>query len=227
MSLKILFVAAEETEAEALRKMKNTLLIPEGLLSQGYEAAILVTGMGGIATAWALTKWFSSNQAPDIAINVGIAGSYRDDIKIGDVVLPVSDLFADAGVETRKGFVTLNEEGMGDFNKFPFTDGKILAENSFIELAKKTIRPVNAITVNTITGSFGSIEVIRQRFNPDIETMEGASFFYVCSRERIPFMAVRSISNMVEPRDKRNWNIGLALERLTLKLEEFLSDPGL
>jgi futalosine hydrolase len=61
-----------------------------------------------------------------------------------------------------------------------------------------------------------------EKFNPDIETMEGATFFYICSLENIPFLALRAISNKVERRNKINWKIALALNNLSEKLKEVL-----
>jgi futalosine hydrolase len=52
--------------------------------------------------------------------------------------------------------------------------------------------------------------------------MEGATFFYICSREDIPFLALRAISNKVESRNKNNWNIDLALHNLSEKLIDVL-----
>jgi futalosine hydrolase len=52
--------------------------------------------------------------------------------------------------------------------------------------------------------------------------MEGATFFYICSRENIPFLAVRAISNKVELRNKNKWNIPLALNNLSEKLVDVL-----
>ncbi len=51
-------------------------------------------------------------------------------------------------------------------------------------------------------------------YNPDLETMESASFFYICALEKVPFIAVRSISNMVEERNRDLWNVPLALQSL-------------
>jgi futalosine hydrolase len=56
---------------------------------------------------------------------------------------------------------------------------------------------------------------LQSRFSPDIETMESAAFFYVCLQEKIPFLALRAISNKVEPRDKSKWNIPLAMQNLS------------
>jgi futalosine hydrolase len=52
--------------------------------------------------------------------------------------------------------------------------------------------------------------------------MEGATFFYICSREKIPFLAVRAISNKIELRNKNNWNIPLALKNLSDKIIDVL-----
>jgi len=210
MPLKILAVAATSAEAGVLTVIPGIELIP------------IVTGVGSVATAWAMTKHFSSGLVTDLAINIGIAGSYNDEIQTGEVVLPVSDRFADAGIETKSGFLTLAEAGLQDPDDFPFKAGRIVSENSFVSQAVRILRPVNAVTVNTATGSEYSIKMIIQKYHPDIETMEGAAFFYICSREKIPFIAIRAISNKVEPRDRDKWNIPLALENLSVKLKEVL-----
>jgi len=223
MPLKILLAAADDSEAEAIRNMHGTVKTESGFSAGRCDVTVIVTGIGGIATAWSLTKWFSSNPRPDLAINAGIAGSYRRDIYPGDVVMPVTDLFSDAGIETAKGFLTLGEAGFESYNQFPFVNGRIIAENMFVEKAAGFLRPVNAITVSTVTGTDATIDRLRSKYDPDIETMEGASFFYVCSKERIPFIAFRSVSNMVEPRNRGTWKISLALEKLSESLFEFLT----
>ena len=214
MPLKVLLVAATPAEVNCLTGMPGMDLTP------------IVTGIGSVATAWALTKQLSSGLVIDLAINIGIAGSYCDEIKTGDVVLPVSDCFADAGIETKSGYLTLAEAGLQDPDAFPFTSGRIVSENRFISHAAGVLRTFNAVTVNTATGSENSIKRIIRKYNPDIETMEGAAFFYICRRENIPFLAVRAISNKVEPRVRDRWNVPLALENLSVKLKEVLITLG-
>jgi futalosine hydrolase len=220
--IKLLLVVATDAEADALIKIPGLKSSAEGFSLGNCEIKLLVTGVGSAVTSWAMAKWFSANQKPDLALNIGIAGSYSDDIKTGDVVVPVTDCFADAGIETGDGFMTLSEAGLTDPDKFPFNNGRIEAENKYTAIAAKKIKLVNAITVNTATGSEKTIEKLIKKYNPDIETMEGATFFYICSREKIPFLALRSISNRVEPRNKKNWDIPLALENLSEKLQEYI-----
>jgi futalosine hydrolase len=161
----------------------------------------------------------SANKPPHLIINAGIAGSFNPHIKIGDVVMPVSDCFADAGVEDGNRFLTLSEAGLVA-QKDDFLSDFIYCNKPFCEKLTPIIKPVKAITVNTATGSEATKERLIAKFNPDIETMEGAAFFYVSSLEKIPFVAIRAISNMVERRDKTKWDIPLALNNLTIKLAE-------
>jgi futalosine hydrolase len=190
--------------------------------SDSFETDLLITGVGSIATAWSLKQWITLNEKPDLAINAGIAGSFNDRLNIGDVVMPVSDCFADAGVEDGENFLTLSESGLISANDFPYKDGLLYTDTRYNEKMKSILKPVRAITVNTATGSETTRGMLLKKFNPDIETMEGATFFYICSREYIPFLALRAISNKVELRNKNNWNIDLALHNLSEKLIDVL-----
>lgn len=215
MSFKILYVTATDNEAVSLKRIRGVIPIPEGYRFGNLDIRVLVAGVGSVSTAWALKQWFSINETPDLAINAGIAGSFKDDIMIGDVVMPITDCFADAGIEDGENFITLFEAGLASADEFPFRNGLISADPEYCTELKKIIRSVNAITVNTATGSEATINKLLKKFNPDIETMEGATFFYLCAREKIPFLALRAISNRVEPRNKNKWNIALALDNLS------------
>jgi futalosine hydrolase len=68
--------------------------------------------------------------------------------------------------------------------------------------------------VGTSTGTLATREKLISKFSPDIETMEGATFFYLCKRFGIPFFALRAISNRVEVRNRENWDIKTALRNL-------------
>ncbi len=222
MSLKILLVAATESEMNAAKNIPGMKFVDDWFNLGKCEIFPLVTGVGSMAVSWALIKWFSAHSKPDLALNIGIAGSFREDIRTGDVVVPVSDCFADSGIETADGFKTLGEAGLQDPDLFPFKAGKIIPDNRFIRLASSLFRSVTAITVSAASGSVQTIDRLIKKYNPDIETMEGATFFYICSGESVPFLALRSISNRVEPRNKEKWNIPLALENLSGKTKELL-----
>ncbi|MFN8239889.1 MAG: hypothetical protein U0X39_03955 [Bacteroidales bacterium] len=221
MSSRVLFVCATETEASSLKNagVGSGDMKPFG--NGDINFTILVTGVGGIATAWSLKKWLSMNPAPDLAINIGIAGSYNPAIIPGDIVIPVKDCFADLGIETNGQFVPLSSTSFLDGDGAPLRGGFIHCENEYLQKICPGSKRVTAATVNTATGSEASINRIKRFFNPDIETMEGATFFYIFAIEKIPFLAIRSISNMVEP-DRSSWDIGLAISRLATGVEEMI-----
>ena len=222
MSFKILYVTATSVEAEVLKKTSGLQTIPGGYQTGTIEISVLVAGVGSISTAWAMQKWIAVNEKPDLVINSGIAGSFKDYLAIGDVVMPMSDCFADAGIEDGNNFLTLAEAGLISDNEFPFSNGLILADPRYTLQMKSILIPVRAITVNTVTGSESTRDKLVRKYNPDIETMEGATFFYICSREKIPFLAIRAISNRVDLRKKSNWKIKLALDNLSEKLNEVI-----
>jgi futalosine hydrolase len=222
MSFKVLYVTATDSEAESLKKISGIISVYGGYRSGNIKISLLVAGVGSVSTAWAMKQWFSVNEKPDLVINGGIAGSFKEYLNIGDVVLPVTDCFADSGFEDGENFITLFEAGFANPDEFPFRNGLIYADPVYCESMRGILKPVNAITVNTATGSEITVNKLLKKYNPDIETMEGATFFYICAREKIPFLALRAISNRVEPRNKNNWKIPLAINSLSEKLNEVL-----
>jgi len=222
MSFKILVVTATSSEADTLKKISGMISIQDGYKYGNIEIKPLITGVGSISTSWAMKQWISVNGKPDLALNIGIAGTYNDDLKIGEVVIPLSDCFADAGIEDGESFLTLSEAGFKSAKEFPYKEGFLLADTRHGITMKNHLKSVKAITVNTATGSETTKQKLIKRFNPDIETMEGATFFYICAMENIPFMALRAISNRVEARNRNSWDIPLALENLTKTLSEII-----
>jgi futalosine hydrolase len=222
MSHKILFVAATSAEADTLKRIEGITPFDDFYKFSKTEVRLLVTGVGSSATAWSLKQWLTVNGIPDVIINAGIAGSFKDDIIIGDVVMPVTDCFADSGIEDGDKFFTLFESGLADPDEFPYRSGLLHYDANIAKRMNYLLRPVNAITVNSATGSDATRNKLLKKFNPDIETMEGATFFYLCKREKIPFLALRAISNRVETRNRSNWNIPIALKSLSEKLKEVI-----
>jgi futalosine hydrolase len=76
------------------------------------------------------------------------------------------------------------------------------------------MRAVSGITVNTVHGDEESIARVRERFDPDVETMEGAAFMYACLIHGVPFAQVRAVSNMVERRNRAAWKLDEAISNL-------------
>jgi futalosine hydrolase len=73
---------------------------------------------------------------------------------------------------------------------------------------------VRGITVNTVHGNEQSIAHAVRRFDPQVESMEGAAFMYASQTSGVAFAQVRAVSNMVERRDRRAWKMPEAVAAL-------------
>ncbi len=216
----ILIVFSSEFEAERLlnklQQQSITLIDRNKFQFKNTEIEIFISGIGIPLTTYSLTKKISTKKY-DLIINAGICGTFNDDLYIGDCVSVVLDEFADLGVSyPDNSFRTLFDEGLMNSNIKPFNNGKLynpLKTNIDTELPK-----VTAITVNTVSGNAEQINFRREKFNPDVESMEGAAFAYVCRKENVNFLQIRAVSNRAEERNKENWDIPLALDNLADEL---------
>jgi len=211
--MKTLIVSATYNEINSL--VSKLLLKKESdSFYNSSNLAVLITGIGSAFTIYNLTEHLN-NCNYDLIINTGIAGTFNKNISIGDIVSVKSDCFADIGIDDNGKFLTLAEAKLV-INELSL---KFSTKNIGEELPK-----VSAITINTASGSKERINMLINKFNPDIETMEGASVAFVANKKNIPITQIRAISNYVEPRNKSNWNINLATNNLnTFLLKHYLS----
>ena len=163
---------------------------------------VLITGVGMVATAFASGQQFAQKKY-DLAINLGIAGSFDRTLNLGEVVEVEQDALSELGAENGNEFLPIEVLGFGE-SAFKPIDPMLLL----------SIKKVRAITVNTVHGEETSIRKITERLNPQLESMEGAAFFYACKRSIVPSIQIRSVSNYVEKRNRENWKIGLAVKNL-------------
>jgi futalosine hydrolase len=78
--------------------------------------------------------------------------------------------------------------------------------------------------VNKVHGAEMSISATAAKLNPQLESMEGAAFFYACSQFSLPSIQIRAVSNYVERRNRDQWNIPLAIDNLNQFLCTFMKD---
>ncbi|HVS91100.1 MAG TPA: futalosine hydrolase [Mucilaginibacter sp.] len=211
--MRILFVAATEAE---IGKLIADLRFAVYDCDQGaniscelrdaynrHQISTLITGVGMVPTAFALGKHLATNQY-DLAINLGIAGSFDRSIALGEVVEVVEDRFSELGAEDDQAFLTIDQLGFGE--------SVFKATHSLPDLPG--IRKVSAVTVNTVHGNEASIQKLTSRIHPQLESMEGAAFFYACKQAGVPCAQIRAVSNYVERRNREAWQIGLAIKNL-------------
>jgi len=210
--MRIVVTAAEEEEIITAKQAFNSLSRDE---QSRLEITYLLTGIGTTSTSYRLTRLLSAERF-DLAINIGIAGSFSDEFPIGSVAVIDKEFFGDLGFETFSGFQTLFDYEILDADTFPFKSGALHATDMPIEIreALSEYKSATGVTVQTVSGLPEKRSQLEHDFKPQIETMEGAAFFYVCALENIPFLEIRSVSNEVGERDRSKWDIPLALDSL-------------
>jgi len=161
-------------------------------------------------------------------INAGIAGTFNKSLPLGTVVNVVEDCISELGAEEGENFLSVFELGLTDPDSDPYKGGRLInisTESGWLsnnEAVKKLLK-VKAITSNTIRGNIESIARIQRISAAEIESMEGAAFLFACLSEKVSCIQIRSISNLVEERDKSRWNLDLSLKNLNKVLWEILT----
>src|SRR5687768_14830741 len=110
--MKVLVAAATEAEIKPLLNWLADTQAP------GVE--VLITGIGMAATAYSLGRRFANNR-PEVAIQAGIAGSFRHERPLGEVALVAREVFGDLGAEDHGRFTDLFGIGLWQHDMHPFT----------------------------------------------------------------------------------------------------------
>jgi futalosine hydrolase len=222
----LLIVAATDMEWEPTLtyiKKRSEPLEPGIYRFGNLHIQFLETGPGIPDSMYRLTKALNTSDRLDMVVHVGIAGAFERNVALGTVYSVGSDLFADLGAQTADGgFLDLFELGLADSNQQPYRGRKLPPVAPEVPLPELPV--ATAITVNTVSGTDIRIDQIRTRYPADLESMEGAAIFYVCGREEMPVVALRAVSNWVEPRNRDAWEIGLAVTNLNDALCQWLEE---
>ena len=182
---------------------------------------VLFTGVGPVATAFALGQRFAAQPLPQLAIQAGVGGALDTKLTLGEVVNVATDRFADLGAEDRDGSL-LSLDAIGLPPGPPFApDGQLAAPPPLAALPFPT---VHGLTVARASGSQTTIDRLRHHFPAaQTESMEGAAFLYACLRSGVEPLQLRAISNYVTPRDRTAWRMAEAIRNLNVSLQNLLT----
>lgn len=199
--MKVVITAATAMEIEPFRVLQDNF--------DGIVIDYLLTGVGAISTAFALERYISSS-SPTLLIQIGIAGAYGDKLKVGSAVAVLEEYMSDMGVFEKDGYKDIFDMGLIEKNEFPFLNSALRNPNEII-LSKSSLPMVKGMGVNEISTSPEKINLFKEQYGVDIESMEGNAFHYVCLMNKIPFIQLRGISNKVGERNKSLWEINKSL----------------
>lgn len=206
--MRILVVAATLPEIAALvRELTPPTPDRQHYSHKSHHLDMVVTGVGMVATA-AWTARALAQSAYDVALNVGVCGSFSPRLPPGTVVHVVSDRIADLGAEDHQRFITIEEMGLPGDHSF-------VNASPPDSVVLRALPAAAGITVNTVHGRATSIADAVARFHPDVESMEGAGFMHACQIADVTFAEIRAVSNVVEKRNRAAWRLDDAITALT------------
>jgi futalosine hydrolase len=168
---------------------------------------LLVTGVGAVNTTWALSRGLSRFPYK-LIVNVGVCGAIDRRLPLGSVVSIVQEIFGELGAEDQDGsFLDLHSIGLPLHQTRSGTWFNRLAAPD-LPYPEPNLPRVVGVTADRAHGEQQSIDRLTRHW-PDaqVESMEGAAFFYAALRSHVPFVAIRGISNYVEPRDRSSWRL--------------------
>jgi futalosine hydrolase len=227
MQKKVLLVAATGFEVEptlAHFRCSSPSVTGLGVPGASVESELfdcLVTGVGQLQCAAQLTRHLVEKQY-EFVVQAGIAGSFSASYPKRSVVRVTEEVLGDLGAESGESFLDIGEMKLLPAVGAPFTSGALRVSEP-TSVAVLGLPGVRSVTVNRTLANPRSIDWVRRRFAPDVVNMEGAALFYVCLLQGVPFVELRSISDMVGPRDTSTWDISGAVQALNEQVIRLLT----
>lgn len=175
-----------------------------------------ITGIGAAALTYN-TLQFIHNEKPGILIQAGISGCFDNNISLSSVFIIKQDRFADLGVEENNEWKDIFDMHLADPNSLPYKNGWLINEKSE-RYNPNDLQIVAGISVNEVSTSLQKIHLLKQKYDPVVESMEGAAFHYVCMRQNISFLQIRAVSNYLGERNKSNWEIEKSILHMNKEL---------
>ena len=170
-----------------------------------HEIDVLITGVGMVATA----AWCSralTQSGYDLALNFGVCGSFDAAPRAGHGRPRRRPIGSPSwALKTASEFLTLDD---------------LAAARRVGRSSTSTRRPTRssiscprwrASPSTPCTATSGRSRRSTERFQPQVESMEGAAFMSACLMHEVQFAQVRAVSNIVERRNRGAWKMAEAI----------------
>jgi futalosine hydrolase len=158
---------------------------------------VIDVGVGPVEAAVATARTLAS--APfGVVVNAGIAGVFRSRGSVGDAFVVASEALADFGLE---GGAPLALPGGARLVDRIDADAGLVARG-----VAAGLRIGHGLTVAQVTTTDATAARLRQRYDADLESMEGFAVLRAAADAGIPAVEVRGISNYVGDRARSEWD---------------------
>lgn len=186
----------------------------------GRQLLLAVTGVGLVNSAMAIGRLLGRPGVSGV-VNLGIAGAYDiEEFPLGSACYAWQETWPEYGL--------LDEDGRADPKAIGFSQGHINGQPVWnrvklnpvndakamqIPLPEKCGR-ASSISVSSVTGTADRAGWLKTAYNADIENMEGFALAFAAMQKGLPFLEVRTISNLVGSRYIEDWDLKGAFKGL-------------
>jgi adenosylhomocysteine nucleosidase len=189
---------------------------------EGKDVVLLKSGIGKVNVAVSTTLLLSQFK-PEYVINIGSAGGFDPDLNVGDVVISDQVVHHDVDV-TAFGYV------MGQVPNMPAT---FSADQKLINQAKAALNSVTKVqakvgligTGDSFMSDPARVESVRSIFPSLVAVeMEAAAVAQVCFKFGVPFVVVRSLSDIAGKESSQSFEeyLKVAAENSSLMIQQML-----
>ena len=197
-------IGAMEVEVALLKEQmkqvevfeKASMKFYKGIL-RGHEAVVVRSGIGKVNAA-ICTQILVDDFAPDYIVNTGIAGSLKNEINIGDVVLSTDALQHD-----------MDARGFGyDVGVIPQMECSVFeADDELRSVAKECCKRVNpdisvfegrVVSGDQFISDQEKKDWLSGQFSGYCTEMEGAAIAQAAYLNHVPFLIIRAISDKAD-----------------------------
>lgn len=220
---KICIIAAISEEFDAIEQIMNNkeqkliyeIEIIEGIINN-KECILAKSGVGKV-NATRTTQILIDNYDIEYVINVGSAGGLKQDLNIGDIIIGTKIVQHDFNITAfghKRGYIS----NVGDV---------LLADEELIKKAKIAMQNIKSQEGIIATGDIFVTKIkmkesIVNEFDADCVEMEGAAIAQVCTLDKIPFIIIRSISDI--PNGNNNITFKEFINVASQKTAEFIKN---
>ncbi len=186
----------------------------------GRKLLLTVTGVGLVNAAMATGRLVGRPGISGV-LNLGIAGAYdTDEFPLASVTHVWREIWPEYGLLDENGFADPKGLGFsqGHIGGDPVWDRVKLnpvndAETMNLSLPENSKR-ASSISLSSVTSTDDRAGWLKANYSADIENMEGFAMAFGVKQKGLPFLELRTVSNLVGSRFTDDWDLKGAFKNL-------------
>lgn len=192
-----------------------------------HACLLAVTGVGPVNAALTLGRIMGEHFGVSGVLNLGIAGTFDTQrCPLGSAVLADREIWPEYGLRTAQGidcrgiafpqWAPAEAEPEAALEQAVWDTVELSPEGDLkrLGLNRPDARTGASLTVAGVTGTAGYASMLKGRYNALTENMEGFALALGCRQAGLPFVELRTVSNVVGSRAAEDWKVDEAFVAL-------------